>query len=63
MKRISSDLRFTIPNVPQNNDIFAQIYTHAHDGMQDVMRELKTCMKVRSGATDPEHVQMIVSSK
>jgi len=59
MKRISSDLRFTIPNVPENNDLIAQSYNRTHDGLKNVMRELKTCLKVRNGATDPDHVEMI----
>lgn len=59
MKRISSCLRFTIPNVPENNDLITQSYNRTHDGMKNVIRELKICMKARSGATDPDHVEMI----
>ena len=61
MKKTSSDLRFTIPNVPENNDLFLQSYNRTHVGHQSVIHELVTCVKVRNGATDPDHVEEMIS--
>ena len=51
--------RFTVPNVPQNSEFFVFQYIRAHELLKGVMNELKTCVKVKRGATDDEHVTML----
>ena len=57
MKKVET--RFTLPDVPNNTELFLQHYLRTHCLLHDVMNELKTCMKVRGGAVDPEHVEVL----
>ena len=59
IKNKMSEMRFSIPNCPANTDIFVFQYIRAHELLEGVLRELKTCSKVMRGATDDEHVTML----
>jgi len=54
-----AETRFTLPDVPANADLFLQHYLRTHHLLHDCINELKTCMKVRVGAVDPERVEML----
>lgn len=59
IKNKLSEMRFSIPNCPANTDIFVFQYIRAHELLEGVLHELKTCSKVMRGATDDEHVTML----
>ena len=55
--RNTNDLRFTIPDIPQNKDILRSQVVHAHEVYDEVVHELSTSQRVRRCVTDPEHVE------
>jgi len=47
--------KFTIPNVPENNNIFLINYVRSHDHMMILQNELKTTLKVLHYNEDTDH--------
>ena len=51
----SKEVRYTIPNVPNNVNIATQTYIRSHAVMAVIMNELKTAVKINSFNMDMEH--------
>jgi len=47
--------KFTIPNVPENNNIFLNNYIRTQDNMMTLQNELKTIFKVHNFNEDNDH--------
>jgi hypothetical protein len=49
------EVRFTIPNVPKNHEIFVSECLRTSEVFQDVLREIHTRSKIAAYAEDNEH--------
>lgn len=52
---VSQETRFTLPDTPNNANIYDQIFWRSTDTMDDVFHELRTYHKVHTFATDSDH--------